>query len=283
MKALAFVSAAVVAAALPLASPAQTVIIPTGNAVATVAPGCLVRVVKGPYRKVMRTGTTELPTGTYRVKVRPSHCKAFPKRITVREGKKVRFTVLHDPVIVPRNLMATIEGSASVNGVTTATWEGDLSLRLNLPPYTSRTPGFETTASYRVQDFNGSYTIDRTADGCTLTGSGTLAYGDLLAEGEVAPVWSNPWQGFQYAMQVPFAARDWSYQRVCAETTTQTQAAPPLLFATNAWEGLTPVGPLNRGRLPAGTYTTTVGDTTYTYSWSFSAWDASEKRLSKPV
>jgi hypothetical protein len=275
------------AAGLVGVTPAQTVIIPVGKAVVKVSPGCLARVVNGPYRKTIRTGSTDLPTGRYQVKTRPKGCKAFPRAFRMREGKKVVITVLNDPKFVARKWMATVEGTETVNGVQTARWEGDLFLTMNTPAYTSGTPGFETTVSYRVSSFDGFYAIDTTKDGCTLAANGQLGYEDLLAEGEVAPVWSNPWKGFGYAMTIPFNMdRKWTYTKSCGDpavVTTEQREVPPLLFTTNAWDALVPVAPLGKGKNPSGVYSTTVGEATYNYSWSFSTWDASEKRLSKPA
>lgn len=270
-----------------LAAPAQSVIIPVGKVTAKVDPGCLARVVNGPYNKSLRSGTTDLPTGRYRVKVRPSSCKAMPAAFRVREGKRVRVRVYNDPKIVPRKLMATIEAAETTNGVQTARWEGDAYLDLNLPPYTSNTPGFETTASYRVTSFDGFYEIDATEGTCAWKGRQALTADDLLTEGEVAPIWSNPWRGFRYAMQVPFdPERSWTYTRTCSDApdpVTVVRPAPPLLFTTNAWDGLTPVAPLLKGSRPSGQYSVTVGDTRYDYSWVFSERDSSARRLSKPA
>jgi hypothetical protein len=86
-------------------------------------------------------------------------------------------------------------------------------------------------------------------------------------------------------MTIPFNAdRKWSYTKSCGGSVTGEQRdPPPLLFTTNAWDALVPVPPLGRGKNPAGGYSTTVGDTTYNFTWSLSTWDASEKRLSKPA
>ncbi|MCU0278522.1 MAG: hypothetical protein MUF33_08225 [Candidatus Nanopelagicales bacterium] len=279
--------ALLVAAAGLVGAPGQTVIIPVGKVAVSVDPGCLARVVNGPYRKTLRNGVTDLPTGRYKVKARPGDCKAVPAVIRVREGKKTRVAVYNDPKIVPRKLMGTIQATQTTAGVKTAAWEGDIYLAFNKPAYTANTPGFETTASYRVTSFDGFYEIDAVDGPCTWKGQGTLSYEDLLAEGEVAPLWSNPWQGFRYAMQVPFdPARQWQYTRTCTdapEPVNVERAVPPLLFTTNAWDGLDPVAPLGKGSRPSGQYSVTIGDTRYDYAWSFSVWDASERRLSKPA
>jgi hypothetical protein len=76
-----------------VALPAVGAPIPTGFARITVDEGCLARVVKGPYKKVV-SGRTELPTGTYRITVRPTACKAVPRKITVRERRTVKAKVV---------------------------------------------------------------------------------------------------------------------------------------------------------------------------------------------
>lgn len=87
--------ALVVAMGMSLAAvPVAAAPIPTGFARITVDEGCLARVVKGPYKKVV-SGRTELPTGTYRIQVRPSTCTANKKRITVRQGKVVKARVVN--------------------------------------------------------------------------------------------------------------------------------------------------------------------------------------------
>lgn len=75
--------------------------IPTGFARITVDEGCLARVVKGPYKKAV-SGRTELPTGKYRIVVRPSTCAATKQTITVRQGKLVKARVVNEaPVPAP--------------------------------------------------------------------------------------------------------------------------------------------------------------------------------------
>ena len=73
-------------------APAVSAPIPTGYARITVDEGCLARVVKGPYRKLV-SGRTELPTGRYRIQVRPATCKAVPRTITVRKNRTVKARV----------------------------------------------------------------------------------------------------------------------------------------------------------------------------------------------
>jgi hypothetical protein len=84
-----------------VAVPAVAAPIPTGFARITVDEGCLARVVKGPYKKVV-SGRTELPTGTYRITVRPTACKAVPRKITVRERRTVKAkVVMTTPTLTP--------------------------------------------------------------------------------------------------------------------------------------------------------------------------------------
>ncbi len=270
-----------------IAAPAPSVIIPVGQVAAKVDPGCLVRVVNGPYRKTLRSGVADLPTGRYRVKAKPAGCKAMPSSFRVREGKKTSLRVYNNPKFVPRKLMGTIQATETTGGVQTASWEGDVYLEFNKPAFTGNTPGFQTTASYRVTSFDGFYEID-VADGtCTLKAKEPLTADDLLTEGEVAPLWSNPWRGFQYAMKIPFdTTREWKYTKTCTDApdpVTVNRPAPGLLFTTNAWAGLDPVAPLGKGSRPSGQYSVTVGDTRYDYFWGFSVWDESERRLSKPT
>jgi hypothetical protein len=75
-----------------VAAPAASAPIPTGFLRITVDEGCLARVVKGPYKKVV-SGRTELPTGRYRIQVKPATCTAKPRTFRVREGRTVRARV----------------------------------------------------------------------------------------------------------------------------------------------------------------------------------------------
>ncbi len=277
---------AVAAAGLAAVVPGQSVIIPTGKAVVKVDPGCLARVVRGPYRKAVTTGTTELPTGRYRVKVRPKTCQSSRKSIRVRKGKKVALKVLNDPKMVPRALQGTIRGTQTVGGLQTASWQADVLLTLSLPASTTEAPGFTTVASYRVASLVGSYEIDTTDAGCTVKGTGTLGTADVLA-GEPSPLWSNPWQANAYAMKLAMdPARPWAASKVCPEpdgTTAVTRAVPPLLFATNAWNGATPVAPIRQGQPPSGTFSDVAGETAYTYTWEFTVAADGERRVSRPA
>lgn len=91
----------VLGVALGLAAvPATASPIPTGFARITVDEGCLVRVVKGPYKKMV-SGRTELPTGTYRIVVRPKTCKPSKRTITVHRGKLVKARVVSSVPATP--------------------------------------------------------------------------------------------------------------------------------------------------------------------------------------
>ena len=86
------ITAAVVSAESAAAAPVQ--VIPVGKAVITVDEGCLARVVSGKYKKAVPPGgRMVLPTGTYRIKVRPGVCRSSKKKIRVRKGKTVRAKV----------------------------------------------------------------------------------------------------------------------------------------------------------------------------------------------
>ena len=81
--------------------PAAASPIPTGFARITVDEGCLARVVKGPYKKSV-SGRTELPTGKYRIVVKPKTCKSTKRTVTVHEGKLVKARVVNEvPPVEP--------------------------------------------------------------------------------------------------------------------------------------------------------------------------------------
>lgn len=84
-----------------LAAPATAVIptvkVPTGRLVIAMDDGCLARVVDGPYKvNVPIGGRMLLPTGKYKLKVRPGNCTASKKTVKVRKGKTTRATVIHE-------------------------------------------------------------------------------------------------------------------------------------------------------------------------------------------
>lgn len=271
VRAMVSVAALVLGAAV---IPAASMPIPTGFAKVTVDAGCLARVVKGPYKKIV-SGRTELPTGRYSIVVRPKGCRPVPRTIRIREHKTVRAHVYNAPRDLPVTLRGTVRGTETTAGVQTASWEATVVLQLVTPAVTTASPGFATAATYRVTGLEGSYTIDHPQDGCTLRGAGALGMQSVAG----ATAWSNPWGGGRYTVRLPGTAT-WSYERVCPDgTTVEQRPAPELLLTTNAWDAATPVAPPQGAT--TGTFVLEGADLRYDYSWSLVG--SGQRRVSRPV
>jgi len=204
-------------------------------------------------------------------------------------------------VAVPRRLVGTISatqrqqwGAPGYDRVTT--WQASVTLELAwVGP--GLDPPFEEAAQYRVTALDGTWTKSG-SDGieCTRSGQGSLELADLPPDHlrrdvvyQGLPIYTNPWQGFVYAMNMQSSYRIWPSTVTCTPPPPDAQyqyvdqeESPYSFLSTNRWDLLDPLPPLQSGRDPAGTYT--LDDWPFhrtTWTWNLKA-EADEEFL-RPV
>lgn len=255
-----------------------------GTVVVDVANGCSVRLVgpgKAKQSRKVSGAARGLKPGVYRLKATPKTCKASPKKVRVKKGKKARARVLNDPKFVPTTLIGTFSGKEQ-GPYMNASWSGQITLKMQFDGIANGPPGpFQQSAQYQVSEASGTWTIGGSVPGgCVYEGAGSFGLSDFRLGDNL---WMNPWNNYAYAFEVVSnSASTWPYTATCPDVRSERRPPPFRLLATNEWSGIDPVPPLPTGDYPSGSFTWRQGETSTTWTWDFSDNATLGKEYSKP-